>query len=300
MTSSIGYAERSSRQELTDLWLSCFAERKAAVDLFFTHRFHPQNTLVLRIDGLITAMLHMLPGEILTETGPVPAHYIYAAATAPAFRGQGLMGQLMVRAEQEGAERGDHYAFLLPADTGLYGFYGKHGFTRFFKTTFCEVSRHELESMVTACGTHALNVAALPQLLKATRDTYVASSPGSAIWSEQAIDYAVRYTAFYGGRLVTAETNGRIAYALCSATYAGQCEVLEFAASPRDEGNLCAAILHAVPAENYRFRLSKDRALLDRSVRSTDFGMIKPLTPAAARSSLLQQASAPYLGLTLD
>lgn len=300
MTSSIGYADWSSRQEITDLWVSCFSEKKEAVDLFFTHRFQPQNTLLLRQGERIAAMLHMLPGEILTETGSVQANYIYAAATAQGSRGQGLMGQLMARAEQEGMARGDHYSFLLPADMGLYDFYAKHGFTKFFTTDFCDVSRRELESAVKTAGSGNPQAASLPRALKATRDSYAAKSLGSAIWNEQSIGYAVKYAEFYGGRLVTTETDGRLAYALCAGIYAGQCEVLEFAASDRDAANLCAAIIQAVPAMQYRFRLPAGRTLFGCSGRSIDFGMVKPLTPAAARDLRIAASSAPYLGLTLD
>jgi len=105
---------------------------------------------------------------------------------------------------------------------------------------------------------------------------------------------------YYGGRLVTTETDGRLAYALCAGVYTGHCEVLEFAASDRDEANLCAAIIQVVPAMKYRFRLPQGRALFGRSVSSADFGMIKPLIPAAARNLRIAASSAPYLGLTLD
>jgi len=286
--------------EITDLWLSCFAERREAVDLFFAVHYHPKNTLVLKVSERIVAMVHMLPGEIITDAGRQQAHYIYAAATHSAFRGQGLMGQLMARAAEEGAARGDYYAFLLPADPGLYDFYAKHGFVRFFKTAFCEFSRRELKNAGYAPSTAAARANVTPRALRTTRDSCVAVSPGSAVWSEQAIDYAVRVTKLYGGQLVTTHSEGRLAYALCSAVADGRCEVQEFAASPGDEASLCAAIVDSVPAEHFRFRLPTHRTLLGRVGQPLDFGMIKPLTAAAAQSSLFTVASTPYLGLTLD
>jgi GNAT superfamily N-acetyltransferase len=300
VTKEIRFADWSMREEITALWLSCFAERREAVDLFFAYHFHPKDTLVLKVNECIVAMVHMLPGEILTETGRLQAHYIYAAATDKALRGQGLMGELMARSAAEGAARGDHYAFLLPADPGLYDFYAKHGFGKFFKTAFCEMSRRELENASCAPGRVAPAVDVTPSALKETRDRFVAVSPGSAVWSEQAIDYAVRVTKLYGGQLVTARFNGRLAYALCSRVHAGQCEVLEFGASPYDEAALCVAVLDSVPAEHFRFRLPARRTLLGRTGQPVDFGMIKPLTPPAALSLQFMACSTPYLGLTLD
>jgi len=288
------------REEITALWLSCFAERREAVDLFFAYHFQPQNTLVLKVNGRLVAMVHMLPAQILADAGKLQAHYIYAAATDTSFRGQGLMAQLMARAAEEGAARGDYYAFLLPADTGLYDFYAKHGFVKFFKTAFCEMSRRELENADCVPGNGGPAVDVAPRALKKTRDSSVAVSPGSAVWSEQAIDYAVRLTKLYGGQLVTAFSDGRLAYALCSAVHDGQCEVVEFAASARAEASLCAAIADSVPAEHFRFRLPVHRTLLGRIGQAVDFGMIKPLTLLAARSLQFAACSGPYLGLTLD
>ena len=292
-------------EEITDLWLSCFAERREAVDLFFAVHDYPTNTLVLKVSERIVAMVHMLPLEILTDAGRLQAHYIYAAATHQAFRGKGLMGQLMARAAEEGAARGDHYALLLPADPGLYDFYGKHGFVRFFKTAFCDFSRRELENAAFAPGTVTTRANATPpqltpRALRTTRDSCVAVCSGSAVWSEQAIDYAVRVTQLYGGQLVTTHSEGRLAYALCSGVAAGRCDVQEFAAARSDEASLCAAIVDGVPAEHFRFRLPTHRTLLGRVGRPQDFGMIKPLTVAAAQSPLFTEASTPYLGLTLD
>jgi len=287
-------------EEITDLWLSCFAERREAVDLFFAVHYYPKNTLVLKLGERIVAMVHMLPLEILTDAGRLQAHYIYAAATHQAFRGQGLMGRLMARAAEEGVARGDHYALLLPADPGLYDFYGKHGFVRFFKTAFCEFSRRELENAGYVSSTVAARANVTPRALRTTRDRGVAVRRGSAVWSEQAIDYAVRVTKLYGGQLVTTHSEGRLAYALCSAVAAGRCEVQEFAAALSDEASLCSAIVDCVPAEHFRFRLPTHRTLLGRVGRPLDFGMIKPLTVAAAQSQLLTEASTPYLGLTLD
>ncbi len=300
MIKDTGHAEWSMQSEIVALWQICFEEKREAIDLFFAHRFRPEHTLVSSVNGRVAAMLHMLPGAISTRYGPVPAHYIYAAATDPALRAQGLMGELMERAAQVGVARGDHYSFLLPANPALYKYYGKHGYLPFFQTNFRAASRDELAAKVGSIGAKVSSRQPSPRNLTAARNAWLEGRVGSAVWGEEALDYAVRYAKLYGGQLIVVEIDGSLAYALCSGVYEAQCEVLEFVTDDSTERYLLAAMLSAVRAESYRFRLPADRPLPDAPQCNTHFGMIKPLTATAQSSLTPAAAGAPYLGLTLD
>jgi len=300
VTRDIGQAQWWMQSEITALWQACFSEKREAIDLFFARYFRPENTLTCSVNGRVVAMLHMLPGVISTHSEPLRAHYIYAAATDPAFRAQGIMEHLIVQACELGAARGDHYSFLLPANERLYDYYGKHAYVPFFRTSFNTFSRMDLQRKIECVGAHASQEAVTPCELKTSRDAFLAAHIGSAIWSEHALDYAVRYAEIYGGQLVAVEVAGRLAYALCSGVYDQQCEVLELVVDELTVHPLLAAILKSVNAATYRFRLLTDHTLLGGSVSGTRFGMIKPLTALARGSALLTGAQAPYLGLTLD
>ena len=58
----------------------------------------------------------------------LPAHYIYAAATLPQYRGAGRMASLLTQAAEEGRARGQQYSILIVQEPGLLRFYEKNGY----------------------------------------------------------------------------------------------------------------------------------------------------------------------------
>lgn len=56
--------------------------------------------------------------------------YLYALATVPKRRGQGVMTKLMNYAEEAEKKKGAVFAALIPADVPLYGFYAARGYTK--------------------------------------------------------------------------------------------------------------------------------------------------------------------------
>lgn len=74
--------------QLRALWLACFPEdTQDDVEQFLLSRYDERRCLVARRDGRIAAMLHIVP---FRDTA-----YIYAVATAPDCRQQGLAGGLL-------------------------------------------------------------------------------------------------------------------------------------------------------------------------------------------------------------
>ena len=65
----------------------------------------------------------MLPCHMQARGKLFPGHYIYAAATLPAYRGRGYMASLMAAAALEGAGRGQMFSAVLPAEESLYAYY---------------------------------------------------------------------------------------------------------------------------------------------------------------------------------
>jgi GNAT superfamily N-acetyltransferase len=59
-----------------------------------------------------------------------PGVYLYALATVPGLRKGGVMSALMQYAEEAEANKGAHFAVLIPADEPLYGYYEKRGYTK--------------------------------------------------------------------------------------------------------------------------------------------------------------------------
>ncbi len=113
--------------QLRELWKLVFGDGDCFLDTFFGNIFDPEECLVTREGAQITAMLFMLPCVWSDRGGDRPMRYIYACATHPGHRRQGLMGSLLEEAARYGAERGLELS-LVPEDH-LWDYYGRFGFT---------------------------------------------------------------------------------------------------------------------------------------------------------------------------
>jgi len=84
-------ATQEDSLELKEMWNTVFQEEPAFLERFFSERYKPENTVILRQDGVIASSLHALPFTY----GGKPCRYIVGAATWPQYRRQGMMGRLL-------------------------------------------------------------------------------------------------------------------------------------------------------------------------------------------------------------
>lgn len=117
----------ADRPALTRLWTACFGDEPAVVEDFW-ERMWPEITVFTLED--CAAMATAMPVRWQEK----PAAYLYAVATDPGRRGEGLCRRLMAEAEQWLAGQGYAYAILSPAEHSLFQFYGRMGYTSSF---FC-------------------------------------------------------------------------------------------------------------------------------------------------------------------
>ena len=88
-----------------------FSEESRPVSLFFRMVYRPQNCLVYLFHGKVASAVHLLPCSVQLGGGrTAQAHYIYAAATFPEYRGKGLMASLLAYAALYGAAHGQTYS----------------------------------------------------------------------------------------------------------------------------------------------------------------------------------------------
>ena len=135
----MGPARPGMERGLKRLWQACFHEPDRPVDFYLRNAYRPENCLVYLHGGKLVSAVHLLPCRILTEEGPAPAHYIYAAATLPEYRGHGFMASLLAYAALYGAGRGQRYSAVLPAEPGLYSLYEKAGYQPYFRLSVQEI-----------------------------------------------------------------------------------------------------------------------------------------------------------------
>jgi len=296
MDRDIALSRYVQRNELIDLWHSSF-EADAGVEYFFNYRFQPENCLVYTIDGKVASMLHMLPLQIVTAEGKVPAHYIYAAATLPDFRGQGLMASLLSAAVHVGEWRGDHYSALLPSEPSLYHYYAQHGYQEYFSTRFVNLTKDEVEKQAQDTSPEVL----MPDyaILAARRSSFLTPQIGSALWSTSGVEYAAGFYGVYGGTLVSVARGKSTSYALGLCVTDEHCIIPEIIAEQESLPMLLAAVLRELPAKNYHFKLPAASDFWRDLGEVQRCGMIKCLKGATLPTHRAL-SEMPYLGLTLD
>ena len=285
-------------RELKRLWLISFQEESRPISLFFRMVYRPQNCLVYLFHGKVASAVHLLPCSVQLGGGrTAQAHYIYAAATFPEYRGKGLMASLLAYAALYGAAHGQTYSLVLPASDSLYAFYEAAGYLPFFQLDMQTASAHELSAFSSPSKQKVRQVPAFAQLTR-VRNNVLRNRTGSALWTADALFYAERSARLYGGGLLSAGSSAAPSYALCSV--GKECVVTEWIAKPSDRPALLRLLLDRVPSKSYRFRFpaGMQPPVPDLPVQRQPFGLIKPLS--CAELPAVETNALPYLGMTLD
>lgn len=114
-----------SINECREIYREAFGSDGEFENRLFTCCFKYCRTL--SIGGKTASMLFALPCNIHNAAAPVPAYYIFAAATKKEFRGNGYMSRLIRSLES------DRLLFLKPASPSLFGFYERAGLSAVFR-----------------------------------------------------------------------------------------------------------------------------------------------------------------------
>lgn len=293
----VAFPQWNMRKQLSHLWQIAFEDSPGPTKYFFNNNFKTKNCLVYQIGEKAVAMVHMLPAQVSQNKFLVQAHYIYAAATLPEYRSKGYMGKLIRAAAAVGKNRGDKYSFILPANEGLYEYYGKFDYSKYFEIKFLTLSRKELSNFA-AAGTKN-NAFLKSREIGLVRNAQLVKQKGSVIWNTKAISYAVKSNKLYGGKFICSKRADKLSYALCRRDSKGNCEIMEIIADIDTIADLSANLLYNMPAENYRFRLPNYSKLYNGAGEFSPYGMLKPLDHIT-QNEIEQNTKAPYLGFTLD
>lgn len=111
--------------QMAELWQKVFGDDRKTIDDFFVRVYDPALCFTHRANNRVVAMLHIVP---LKENGQLSA-YIYAVATAPQYRRQGIAHSLISRAITTIPKAGIYSRILLvPADRDAERLYSKFDF----------------------------------------------------------------------------------------------------------------------------------------------------------------------------
>ena len=133
---------------LQALWQSVFGDPPAFTGRFY-ETFGADSAIVAQQEGEIIAMIHPLPVALAQNGRYSFGVYIYALATAPAHRGQGIAARLLEAAESnpfpvpptlgttadasglvENITDAPAFSLLIPGEESLFAYYRGKGYTR--------------------------------------------------------------------------------------------------------------------------------------------------------------------------
>lgn len=109
---------------LKALWKTAFGDTDDFIDGFFRTAFSPDRCRCAFIGGSLAGMLYWFDCECRGQK----LAYIYAVATAPAFRRRGICHGLMADTHTWLADRGYAGALLVPGEPSLAALYGTMGY----------------------------------------------------------------------------------------------------------------------------------------------------------------------------
>lgn len=128
----IRFANKGDIPAVYELFELCFPDASGFNSYFFSHVFQVETTLLYEQDGMLCAMLQMLPYRLSLDGEEGEATYIYGACTHPAHRRKHLMAQLLEASFQEDEKKGRIASLLIPQEEWLFGFYKPFGYLPLF------------------------------------------------------------------------------------------------------------------------------------------------------------------------
>ena len=164
------------------LWAAAFGD-DGWIDSFFRTAYRPENTLTIFREGQLAAGLAWMQ----TSCQGRKLAYLYAVATAPEYRHQGLCRELMAKTQEVLTSRGYDGSVLVPADDGLRRMYAGMGYRNF----------GGVENLTLPAGAPVSLRKVPPEKYAALRRKYL--PVGGIVQEDGAIEYLAESAKLYAG-----------------------------------------------------------------------------------------------------
>lgn len=125
-------ADASMKDAVTALWKATFGDSTEWIESFLSAASLERTCFAALSGKNLAGMLFSLPAVLTVNGEAKESRYIYAVATDPEFRNQGVMTALERFACEEAAKEGAFYAALVPAAFPLFSMYQKLGYRTAF------------------------------------------------------------------------------------------------------------------------------------------------------------------------
>lgn len=119
--------------EVKRLYQLSFDDDSSFVKFYFSHRYSFENTVTESRDGRIVSAMQILDYSIDIWDNMFDVGYLSAACTLEGYRGKGIMTELLKKTHQKIYNDGKSLSALIPANDGLWNYYGKLGYAPCFK-----------------------------------------------------------------------------------------------------------------------------------------------------------------------
>lgn len=190
----IAYSKNEFIDELKALWHDTFGDSYEYLNAFFNSVYKDENTLVYIENKKPVAALYIIPYTMLYNEREIKVAYLYALATRPAFRGQGIMAQLIEKSFDICISRGYSLTTLIPSESSLFGYYERFGFKSAFNRAIIKRDTDEIK---------AIAANSTPLKLKGCNADYVFSAyRKSEFYKEQCIRINKEQNSFYINELI--------------------------------------------------------------------------------------------------
>ncbi len=127
--------KQALRPELENIWKKCFFDTDEGTKFVFENIYPDSRCYCCFTDDICCASLYIIYGEIEDKKGVLQrVHYLFGAATLPEYRKGGIMSSLIEYALMDSFKEGHKASVLLPANEGLYSYYGKLGYVPLYGT----------------------------------------------------------------------------------------------------------------------------------------------------------------------
>ena len=180
-------ATKEDIQRLVEIWQESFGDEKEYIGFFMSRRFDNVDTLVFEKNGTIVSQLFLISVSIKDLNG----YYLYAAATDPEYRGEGIMSSLLEYAKKFATENKKDFIFLVPGTKSLYSYYKKFGYEESFAKYTVGVARDENSAEFTV----STDIDEAKSFLESFED--------AVLWDSTSIDYVIDEFLTYRGKIFT-------------------------------------------------------------------------------------------------
>lgn len=126
--SDFTFAQPEDFEEIISLWQSCFSDERSYIEFFLKYMYGERTILCRRIDGEIACMACLFPASIQSGDNTKEILYLYALATHPQYRKQGLATSVITHAHLK-------YGcpiLICPENPAIEPFYEAIGFRKVF------------------------------------------------------------------------------------------------------------------------------------------------------------------------